>query len=65
MIAQGGRYVDIFVTPSNYYKNLFISKTGLKGDNVMVVPLGFDPEKGTAYTRSDKRTILLLVISAV
>jgi glycosyltransferase involved in cell wall biosynthesis len=44
MIAREARYVDIFVTPSNYYKELFKSKTKLKCDNVKVVPLGFDPE---------------------
>ncbi|TFG41309.1 MAG: glycosyltransferase [Bacteroidia bacterium] len=45
MIARESGYVDIFVTPSNYYKELFKSKTRLKCDNVMVVPLGFDPEQ--------------------
>ena len=45
MIGREAGYVDIFVTPSNYYKELFKSKTSLKCDNVMVVPLGFDPEK--------------------
>lgn len=49
MIAREARYVDVFVTPSNYYKELFKSKTKLKCDNVMVVPLGFDPEKDTQY----------------
>jgi glycosyltransferase involved in cell wall biosynthesis len=44
MIARDARYVDIFVTPSNYYKELFKSKTKLKCDNVKVVPLGFDPD---------------------
>jgi glycosyltransferase involved in cell wall biosynthesis len=44
MIAQEAVYVDMFVTPSSYYKSLFISKTGISGDNVMVVPLGYDPE---------------------
>jgi glycosyltransferase involved in cell wall biosynthesis len=44
MIARESVYVDIFVTPSKYYKELFIKKTGLKGDNIHVVPLGFDPE---------------------
>lgn len=47
MIAMEAGHVDVFVTPSYYYKDLFINKTGLKGDNVMVVPLGFDPEKAT------------------
>jgi glycosyltransferase involved in cell wall biosynthesis len=45
MIAKEADHVDVFVTPSNYYKDLFVSKTGIKGHNVMVVPLGFDPEK--------------------
>jgi len=45
MIGREAGYVDIFVTPSNYYKELFRNKTKLKCDNVMVVPLGFDPEK--------------------
>lgn len=47
MIAKEAGYVDIFVTPSNYYKELFKNKTKLKCDNVMVVPLGFDPEMDT------------------
>ncbi len=45
MIAKEAGHVDVFVTPSNYYKELFKSKTALKCDNVMVVPLGFDPER--------------------
>jgi glycosyltransferase involved in cell wall biosynthesis len=45
MIAKEAVHVDVFVTPSNYYKDLFKYKTRLKCDNVMVVPLGFDPEK--------------------
>ncbi|MCJ7449641.1 MAG: glycosyltransferase family 4 protein [Bacteroidales bacterium] len=44
MIAKESVYVDSFVTPSRYYKELFIKKTGLKGDNIHVVPLGFDAE---------------------
>jgi len=44
MIAKESVYVDSFVTPSGYYKELFMEKTGLKGDNIHVVPLGFDPE---------------------
>jgi glycosyltransferase involved in cell wall biosynthesis len=44
MIAKEAGYVDAFVTPSNYYRELFKSKTQLKGDNVHIVPLGFDPE---------------------
>jgi glycosyltransferase involved in cell wall biosynthesis len=44
MIAKEAGYVDVFVTPSRYYRELFMSKTGHKGDNIEIVPLGFDPE---------------------
>ena len=44
LIAREAIYVDRFITPSNYYKDLFTSKTGLNGSNIHVVPLGFDPE---------------------
>lgn len=44
LIAKEAKNVDAFLTPSNYYKELFISKTGIKGDNIHVVPLGFDPD---------------------
>ncbi len=44
LIAKEIVYVDHFITPSNYYKQFFISKTGVKGNNIHVVPLGFDPE---------------------
>jgi len=43
MIAKEAAHVDIFITPSNYSKELFKRKTGLTGDNVHVIPLGFDP----------------------
>ena len=42
MIAAEADYVDSFITPSRYYKELFIRKTGLKGENIHIVPLGFD-----------------------
>ena len=45
MIASEADHVDNFVTPSNYYKELFISRTGVKGNNIHVVPLGIEPEK--------------------
>ena len=45
MIATEAKHVDNFVTPSNYYKELFISRTGLGGNNIHVVPLGIEPEE--------------------
>ena len=44
LIAKEAKYVDAFLTPSKYYKELFISKTGISGDGIHVVPLGFDPD---------------------
>jgi glycosyltransferase involved in cell wall biosynthesis len=54
MIAKEAGYVDVFITPSIYYKNLFMNKTGLNGDNVYVVPLGFDPDSDIK-TRPDRK----------
>lgn len=45
LIARESIHVDRFITPSNYYKELFISKTGVSGSNIHIVPLGFDPEE--------------------
>jgi glycosyltransferase involved in cell wall biosynthesis len=43
MIAAEAENVDAFVTPSSYFRELFISKTGLSGKNIHVVPIGIDP----------------------
>lgn len=51
MIARESKNVDTFVTPSNYYKELFISRTGLPGTNIIIVPLGIEPEKMLPSTR--------------
>jgi glycosyltransferase involved in cell wall biosynthesis len=45
LIALEAKYIDRFVTPSRYYRDFFLSKTGLDGSNVDIVPLGFDPEE--------------------
>ena len=42
LISKEASNVDAFITPSNYYKDLFISKTGISGENFHVIPLGFD-----------------------
>ncbi len=44
LIAKEAVYVDKFITPSQYYKDFFIKKTGLNAGNIHVIPLGFDPE---------------------
>ena len=43
LISKEAVNVDAFLTPSNYYKSFFISKTGIPINNFHVVPLGFDP----------------------
>jgi len=44
LIAEEAQHVDTFLTPSQYYKDFFISKTGISGDKIKVVPLGLDPD---------------------
>ncbi len=45
LIAKEVDNVDAFITPSKYYKEFFLSKTGVSGDNFHVIPLGFDPRE--------------------
>jgi glycosyltransferase involved in cell wall biosynthesis len=42
MISQEAVNVDAFITPSNYFKDLFILKTGVSGDNFNIVPMAVD-----------------------
>lgn len=53
MIAKEAGYVDTFITPSNYYKSFFIDKTKISGENIRVIPLGFDP--GMEQTQRPER----------
>jgi glycosyltransferase involved in cell wall biosynthesis len=43
MIADEAINVDAFISPSRYYKEFFMDKTGLSGHNIHVVPSGFEP----------------------
>jgi len=43
LISHEVQNVDAFITPSKYYKELFISKTGISDSNFNIIPLGFDP----------------------
>jgi glycosyltransferase involved in cell wall biosynthesis len=43
LISKEAVNVDVFLTPSLYYKELFLSKTGISCDNFKVIPLGLDP----------------------
>jgi glycosyltransferase involved in cell wall biosynthesis len=42
LISQEAVNVDAFITPSVYYKDLFISKTGVSGGNFHILPLAID-----------------------
>jgi len=42
LIAEEAPNVDAFITPSSYYKELFISKTGFSGINMHIIPLALD-----------------------
>jgi glycosyltransferase involved in cell wall biosynthesis len=42
MIEREAGNIDVFVTPSNYYRDHFIAKTGISGNNFHIVPLGLD-----------------------
>jgi glycosyltransferase involved in cell wall biosynthesis len=55
LISEEAPNVDNFITPSNYYKELFISKTNYAGNNVQIIPLAIDtrnlnfPQKKNNY----------------
>jgi glycosyltransferase involved in cell wall biosynthesis len=53
LISKEAGNVDAFLTPSNYYKELFISKTGISGNNFKVIPLGIDPGELTKIEKKD------------
>ena len=52
LISKEAGNVDVFLTPSLYYKKLFIEKTGILTDNFHVVPLGLDPAELINVVRS-------------
>ena len=45
LIAKEACNVDAFLTPSQYYKDFFIAKTGISDLHFNVVPLGLDPDQ--------------------
>jgi glycosyltransferase involved in cell wall biosynthesis len=42
LISEEAVNVDTFITPSNYYKELFMAKTGYSGNNIHIIPLALD-----------------------
>ncbi len=53
MIAEESVHVDAFVSPSKYYKDLFIDKTGLRGNNIYVVPSGIESPREFEATKNN------------
>lgn len=53
MIAEESVHVDAFVSPSRYYKDLFISKTGVTGNNIYVVPSGIESSPAPEPRKND------------
>lgn len=43
MIAEEAVNIDAFVSPSQYYKDFFIEKTGIPGEKIELIPSGFEP----------------------
>jgi glycosyltransferase involved in cell wall biosynthesis len=53
LISREAGNVDAFITPSNYYKELFISKTGVSGDNFHIIPLAIDTTNQVILPKKD------------
>ena len=45
LISEESRNIDLFISPSNYYKNFICEKTGIKEERIEVLPSGLE-EKG-------------------
>jgi glycosyltransferase involved in cell wall biosynthesis len=58
MIAEEAVHVDAFISPSKYYKDLFIAKTGVPGNNIHIVPSGIEsPEDHPASVNNHSPSI--------
>ncbi|MBK7712047.1 MAG: glycosyltransferase [Bacteroidales bacterium] len=53
LIAEEAANVDSFITPSNYYWELFVTKTGYSGKNVHIVPLAIDTRNLNILPKKD------------
>jgi glycosyltransferase involved in cell wall biosynthesis len=42
MIGEEAENIDAFISPSRYYRDFFISKTGYSGNNMHIIPSGID-----------------------
>jgi glycosyltransferase involved in cell wall biosynthesis len=53
LIAEEAGNVDTFITPSAYYRDLFISETGYSGNNIHIVPLALDTRNLNILPKQD------------
>lgn len=53
LISEEAANVDMFITPSNYYKELFFTKTGFSGKNVHIIPLAIDTRNLTILPKKN------------
>jgi glycosyltransferase involved in cell wall biosynthesis len=42
MIGDETNNIDAFISPSRYYRDFFVSKTGYSGNNIHIIPSGID-----------------------
>lgn len=52
MIGEESVNVDAFISPSIYFKNMFIGRTGISGENIYVVPSGIEIDFNVEKRRS-------------
>ena len=53
LIGEEAPNVDAFITPSSYYKELFVAKTGFMGKNVHIIPLAIDTRNLNILPKKD------------
>jgi glycosyltransferase involved in cell wall biosynthesis len=53
LIGEEAPNVDAFITPSGYYKDLFVSNTGFMGKNVHIIPLAIDTRNLNILPKKD------------
>jgi glycosyltransferase involved in cell wall biosynthesis len=53
MIADESVNIDGFISPSRYYKDFFVEKTGVSGKNIFMVPSGIDLQAVSETTKTN------------
>jgi glycosyltransferase involved in cell wall biosynthesis len=58
LIERESPNIDHFVTPSTYYKELFIRNTGVSAEKISVIPLGFDAQLTASRESKEKKNVI-------